>query len=685
MTLDFFILVTLDSWSNFKMNILIPHKWLMEQLDTKAKPKKIQEYVSLCGPSIERIYDHVGDKVYDIEITTNRPDSMSVRGIAREVAVILKQFDIAAKLKPNKFSLAKLKPQTKELLPMPKIKNDPKLNGRVLAVILQDVKRVPTPKWMADRLKQIEINVHDAAIDITNYITHEQGHPVHAFDYDKLMAFGEIIITTARKGEKFTIISGEEYKAVGGEVVFKSPTGEIIDLPGVKGTANSSIDDNTKNILLWVESVEPKKIRHASMSHAIRTVAAQINEKGIDPHLAEPTLVRGVKLYQELCEAKIASEIYDEFPGKKTPKVVVIDLEKINSYLGLEMPLRKVVKILKELECQVETIKNTLHITPPTFRGDLKIPVDIIEEIARIHGYHNLPSVLMPTRIPLSKPDDVDFKMEDKIKHYLSDVGLQEVYTYSMVSEEKALESGDKLKSHYKLLNSLTEDKIYMRRSLIPSLKEVIDQNSQLPTMSVFELANVYWATGGETKLPDEHLHLSIVSTESYRKIKGVLENLMRQFHLNNIQVEQSETSCNCGKLMVGVGDGDGKKVEIGSVQVLGNKYTAIDIEIRKLLPLVKDHPSYQSLPKTGNIIEQMTFTLPMETPIGPVIETIKTQSKLISKVLLTDIYQQNHTLEIHYWNPKKNLSRESIAGLRKKIVEQVKKKHAAELVGKIL
>ena len=241
------------------MNILIPHQWLLEQLETKAKPEKIQEYLSLAGPSVERIERREGDDVYDIEVTTNRVDSMSVRGIAREAAAILPQFDVPAKLAVSKLSFASLKPAAKQLLPLPKIDNSRKLSRRISCVVLTNVKHTPTPDWMAKRLQQVEMNIHDSVIDITNYITHELGHPIHAFDYDKVMELGgEINITTARKGERFTTLDEESYIAVGGEVVFKNPQGKIIDLPSIKGTLNSSIDDDTKNVLLWIESIEPE-------------------------------------------------------------------------------------------------------------------------------------------------------------------------------------------------------------------------------------------------------------------------------------------------------------------------------------------------------------------------------------------------------------------------------------------
>lgn len=654
------------------MNILIPHKWLLEQLETELKPAKIQEYVSLCGPSVERIYQRGNDQVYDIEITTNRVDSMSVRGVAREAAVILEQFGIDAKLK--KQTLTKINFKQNDALPLPKIIDKNNLCKRTLAVVLKDLNRTTTPKWMADRLMQIEQNVHESIIDITNYVTHELGHPIHAFDYDQVMALGgEIHITTAHKGDKFTTLDGVNYTCVGGEVVFKNQNDVIIDLPSIKGTANSSINPQTKNVLLWIEAIEPKKVRFASMTHAIRTVAAQLSEKGIDPHLAEPTFLRAINLYQELCDAKVASEIFDHFPKLETDRTIVVDLAKIYEYLGLELPKQSITNILKKLECQVELVNNTLRIKPPTFRTDLNIPADIIEEIARIYGYHNLPSVLMPTAIPLTKPVGLNFDFEEKIKHFLAALGWFEIYSYSMVSETLAQQSGYPLGEHLTLANALTEDKVYLRRSLIPSLLEVVTNNTQEENLAVFELANVYHPVTGN--LPNETLHLGLVSQKNLRETKGDLLLLLEKFYLNQVLFEQKPGE-NIALIKI-------VTTTIGKLWLEKNN-TCVEIELNKLLPLIKFHPTYQPLPKTASVKETLTFTLADQTLVGEVVATIKSVDKNILNVELADIYKNNHTFNLEYWNAKNNLSSEDIKPIRKKLVKEIETKYAAKLVGKI-
>lgn len=660
------------------MNILIPHKWLLEHLETKATPTEIQKYLSLCGPSVERIYEREGDAVYDMEVTTNRVDSMSVRGIAREAAVILNQFGITAKLKPFKPEPIIFTAKTAaKKLPLPQIVNNPQLCKRIVCVALADVKRADTPKWMAERLRQVEINVHDAVIDITNYITHDLGHPCHAFDYDKIMELGgSIIVKEATAGKSFTTLDGNEYTTLGGELVFENDQGEIIDLPGIKGTANTAIQESTKNVLFWIEDVVAEKIRFGSMSHAIRTVAAQLNEKHVDPHLSLPVLEEGTKLFRVLCGATVASPVFDQFPGKRAQPTVQVSLQRITDYLGIELPVNRIAQILEELGCGVSLKKGTFTIQPPTFRPDITIPADVIEEIARIYGYHNLPSVLMATPIPLDRPKHTNFRLEDRIKRFLAAIGWQELYTYSMVSAEIAKQSGHTLAQHLTLQNPLTDDRVYLRRSLIPSLKEVLDQNPQYSQLSVFELANTY--TPVEKSLPLEVLHLSLVSRRSVQQVKGDLEVLLRSLFVTNIRYKQDEDA----RAQIMANSPDHGEITIGEIMALPGEVTAIDFTVSKLMEVSQVYPHYRPLPKTSPVIEDMTLTLPVQTKVGDVMNTISDKFINVYHLEFLGQYQQNYSFRISYLEPEVQIDDKQVSLIRKQIVKLLGTKFDAKLVG---
>lgn len=654
------------------MNILIPHTWLLEHLETEASPEDIQRLLSLSGPSVERIYEKEGEPVYDIEVTTNRVDSMSVRGIAREAAVILNQAGVHAQLKPS--AIPDL-PQPQQTLPLPRIENNPELSKRVSCIILSGVERTPTPDYMAKRLKQIDQNVHDSVIDITNYVTHELGHPCHAFDYNKLMAQGgEIIITEAAEGEKFQTLDGLEFTTVGGEVVFKNGEGSIIDLPSIKGTANTSIDDSTKNVLLLLESIVAPKVRFASMTHAIRTVAAQLMEKNVDPYLIEPVLKRGVELYSNLCHASVASDMFDEFPNPPQMDAVTVTTQTLKNYLGVDLEHDTITNILQSLECTVEwTGEDSFKVRPPTFRPDITIPADVVEELARIYGYHNLPSKIMDTPIPLNKPSDVDFRIEHRVKQFLADLGLQELYTYSMVSEALAQQAGYPLGQYLKLQNPLTDDRVYLRRSLIPSLYEVLDSNSEYNDLSIFELANVYHPQ--ENDLPKQELYLTILSQMPYRETRGVLEALLRQFFIEDLEIKTLHE--NTAEIWV-----NGENV--GFVLVLPKNRIAVTLYFAKFLQHVQSHPKYKPLPKAAPLYEDLTFTLPEKTAVGKVISTIAGIDSKIANVELKDIYQQNYSFMVTFLNQDSSLSAAEVEPIRKAIIEKVQSEFGAQLVGAV-
>ena len=292
------------------MNIKIVDSWLREFLDTKASSSEIAKELSLTSVSVERTEKVENDLVYEIEVTTNRPDLMSVQGIAREAATVLKEQGIEAKYaEPKEF---KIKPGD---ISFPiEIINDPELVNRVLAVVLE-VKIGQSPDKISKRLEASGIRSLNNVIDVTNYIMREVGHPCHVFDFD-LIATKKMIIRRSKKDEVVTTLDGKQYRLMGDDIVADDGNGQIIDLLGVMGTQNSVVQDNTKRIIFFLDNNNPQNIRKTSMSLGIRTEAAVINEKGIDPELAMEAFERGIKLYEEIAEGKVISKVLDIYPNR---------------------------------------------------------------------------------------------------------------------------------------------------------------------------------------------------------------------------------------------------------------------------------------------------------------------------------------------------------------------------------
>lgn len=682
------------------MNILIPDQWLREHLQTEAKNTEIQKYLSLCGPSVERIYhkDHPDgshDDVYDIEVTTNRVDSMSVRGIAREAVTILNRSGFPSQLKT--FSLAPIKQEPGFDLPLPEIRYETDAVKRVACVVLTNVDHTASPITMQNRLADVELNSHEAIIDITNYITHELGHPCHAFDYDKIMVRGgKIIIREAQPGESFVTLDGNAYHTVGGEVVFVDEHGEIIDLPAIKGTLNTCIDSNTRRVLFWVESLDAKKVRFASMSHAIRTVAAELNEKNVDPHLALDVLEYGVHLFKKLCHARIASSLYDYFPKRKQNPQVKISLARINTYLGIPLPSREIVAILKDLDFEV---KETAHanpeqhlfaVTAPSFRQDISIPADVVEEIARIYGYHNLPSTLMTGAIPLNRPTDTDFDRENSVKNFLAALHWQEIYSYSLVSESLAEESGLALKEHLKLANPLKEENTYLRRSLLPSLREILSKNPQSNALSVFELAYTYQPQ--VNNLPDQQLRLALLSTKSYREVKGDVWALLEKLFVfaEPVRLEIDETNLSTKKYPLLQQKADFRaykgreRLNLGQIWLYQSGLVGFELDWQVLLELAHRYPHYQKIAHTALVREDFTFTLDKGTAVGDFMTTLQTVDPRIKQLDLTNIYQANYSFTVIFQDPSVNMSSDSVEEIRKKLIQVANDQFHASLVGQV-
>ena len=644
------------------MNIQITHSHLKEFIDTKATPKQLAKYLSLCGPSIESVKKVGDDYVYDIEVTTNRVDMMSVIGIARDASAILPQFGIKAKYIPPKLADLKKIDNPLEI----SIKDPNQTCHRILGIVLDNLNLGPSQEYIKARLKAANIRSLNNTIDITNYIMTEIGHPTHVFDYDRIKT-KKLVLRKSKKGEKITSLEDKTYTLPGGDNVIDDSTGTIIDLPGIIGTSNSIVVNNTKRNLFFLETNAPVQIRKTSMTLGIRTVAATLNEKWVDPEIAMIALKRGVKLFQELTGASVASNIIDIYPNPVKPKSITTKHQLIKDRLGIDIKPSKVTDILNTLGFtnNYQQKNDTYAISIPSYRQkDIDIPEDIVEEVARIYGYHKLPSIIMATPIPTNYPEDQNFKLEHQIKTWLAGFGLNEIYTNSLISEKLATLSEFPLNSHHKIKNALSKDWQYLRRSLTPSHQEALNQPQE--NLSFFEIANTYHPQ--TNKLPQEKLELIISTKNSYSYLKGIVEALLKKLHFQVKFKPQKDSA------------------EIyHQTKLLGTiKPQVVVLNLKPILKLSSDYPTYQPPSIHPPIIEDLTFTLSPKTYIEPVIETIKSTHKLISKVNLTKTYQQNYTFNITYQSQTKPLSDKIVTPIRKKVVTNLKTKYKAELVGEI-
>jgi len=647
------------------MNIKILDSWLREYVKTKATPEKIGELLSLSSVSVERIEKFGNDFTYDIEVTTNRPDLMSVIGIARETTTVLKQNGIEAEFLPPK--LTQLQTPKKDLI---KIENDPKLVNRLCAAVME-VEIGDSPKEIKDRLESSGTRSLNNLIDVTNYVMKTIGHPTHVFDFDRLNT-QVLTIREAKKGEIIKTLDEKTYTLNGGEIVAVNDKDEIIDLLGIMGLKNSVVTEKTKRILFFINNNEPNKIRKASMSLGIRTEAAVVNEKNLDRELAFDALLYGIQLYKQIAKGEVISDIIDIYPNKLREKNIEVSLEKINKIIGAEIDPEKALESLSALGFKATIGNGKIKVKVPSFRiGDVEIEEDVIEEIARIYGYQNLPSVLPIQTQIIPHQFANEFYFENKIKQAMKYWGFTETYTYSMVSEE--LLEGP-LAEAVEIDNPLNEEFVYMRKTLVPSLLKVVSDNKSDETIKIFEIANIY--NKRPNSLPEEILSFAgVIKKEkiSFYEAKGIIEQLCFDSGIKKLSFRQSEKAGNGASIYI-------NKDYLGEIEILDTHLIDFELNFALLLKNASIKKEYKPLGKFPPIVEDLSITVDTNIKTEELITCIQSQSALITDVTLKDSYRDSRTFHIYYKDPEKNLTNEDVSKIREKIITSLQKQFKASV-----
>ncbi len=615
------------------MNIKITDKWLRDYLETDANPKEIQKYLSLCGPSVERVEDYEDDKVYDIEITSNRIDTASVIGVAQEALAILPMFGKKANLKVNPLLQYKLSS-------IPKNDNSPlkveikekSLCSRFTAILFDNVKIGPSPEFVSKRLKAVGIKSINNVVDISNYLMVTLGQPVHTFDFDKI-GQGKMIMRESLKGEKITTLDEKTITLPGGDVVIEDGNGDIIDLCGIMGGYNSAISDKTTRVLLFVQTYNKEKIRKTTMSTGQRTIAATYFEKGLDEERVEATTVYGAELLGKYAEAKVASIVYDIFPSPYVGHEIEVELEYFDRMLGVKLKENEVKIMLVRLGFKVKPSDNgkIKVIVPPYRKYDVSIKEDLLEEVARIYGYHNVDSVLSPS-VYVEQPKEMEdlFIYQNRIKLFLKHLGLNEIINYSMVALNLIEQFGLDPKSHLRLKNSISTDIEYLRTTITPSLyKNVKDNGGKKDTLKIFEFGKVYLKK--DKDLPDEVYRLALASSTSYFDLKGIIEALFRE--LNIERVVDYEITEKDGVFMV-------------------------EVDLDRLIQASKPFPTYKPINQYAVIKLDKTFELTEKLTYEEITNKAR-KSDLLTDFEVLSLFKNRLTLRFYYSSISRNITEE--------------------------
>ncbi len=651
-----------------------PINWLKEYIDIKMNLKELMWKMTEAGLTTEA-FEKIGDDiVLDIEVTPNRPDWLSMVGVANELAAIQN--------KKTRFPKIGSLPKKIGNLPI-KIKTDLRLSGRYTGITMQNVTVKDSPKWLKERLILIGLRPINNLVDITNYVMLELGIPIHVFDYDKFLG-KQLIMKLAAGGESFTSVDGKSYKLPKNAIVISDDSKRIIDLCGIKGGKNTEISKETKNIYIHLPIYQPSLIRKTSQKLDLRSDASYIYERGANAGGTIDSLKRVVGLIKELAGGEVASELIDIKDKSYSPSKLELNLDKLTKVLGVDLPAKNIVDILTSLNLAPVRKNNTLVCTIPTYRGDLKIEADLIEEIARIYGYNNFPRTLPYAHLTVRKvPYYFDDKFHLYIKRLLAAYGFSEVMTLSLVSEEMIVKSNLEISKHLNILNPVSIDYKYLRTSLIPSLLMAVRMNEE--KVNLFELQKTYLGKPGKTI---ESYRLTLISNaKNFRDFKGIVDSLLTRLNIRNTIVNMDNQPTNglwnvnssgilkSNKETLGV-FGQINESVINNFQIKDRHLFACDLDLNVLENLSKEK-MFSPIMKYPSQIEDLTLVIPEKTKIGDMIIEIQKQEN-VEKVELRDIYENAYTFRIWYQSDKKTLENKEVEKIREKIIAVVNKKFGA-------
>ncbi len=593
---------------------------------------------SKAGTDLSKALD-LNDVIFDIEVTSNRPDCKSVIGQARDAGAATKDKFV--------FKAAELKEGTGELKVSVK---EPKLCPKYSAIRLEGVKVGPSPWWLQKKLLVAGFKPINNVVDITNYILHEYGQPLHAFDTSKLSG-EEIIVRRAKDKEKILALDSNEYELTTDMLVIADKKRPVA-VAGVMGGEPTGISESTTDVIIESATFDPVSVRRTARSLNLYSDSQLLFDKGLSVQATEPALARAVELMIELTGAHVSSKVVSIESEKYKPLEFSFDPKKANALMGIEMKETEMVEILERLGFETKESKSAYNVTVPYWRDhDIEDSVDFVEEIARVYGYDKFPSEIPNGVLPVVQADPA-VVWERVTKEFLAASGLTEIYSYSMVSEKQLTDYGISNKKALKLKNPLSSEQAFMRTSLVPSMLTAIQENqTRFTEADLFELAPVYLPKKND--LPDHELKLLLAvygkePEELFLKAKGVLENLMNKVGIKDWSLERGADAKLWHKGRSAVVKIDKKVVgTIGQVGVQVQEAFGLDVvavvvelDFNHLIEKFTEAKSYTQLPQFPSVKRDLAFVVQERTEYENVQTAVLKTSELIESVELFDVYR---------------------------------------------
>jgi len=678
------------------------YNWLKEYVDIKLKPEVLAEKITMAGLEIEVVTKVEDDWVFEAEVTTNRPDWLSIIGIAREVAAIT-----GKSVRPRRVgSTAPHQRGEQHTRRWPQVDIQvfdalacPRYTGRIIS----DVKAGPSPDWLKKRLQSIGVRTVNNVVDITNFVLFETGQPLHAFDFDKLSG-AKIIVRRAKDSEEIVTIDGLKRKLNSGMLVIADERSPVA-IAGVMGGENTEVTENTKTILLESAYFDPQIVRKCSRALGLSSDSSYRFERNVDLAAVKTASDRAVELIVKYCNAKTAGLVD---VGKKTCvlKKVSLRLDRLNALAGVVIPGKDVLRILNALGLKsVRKGVTKFVFSVPSWRQDIKNEVDLIEEVVRIYGYNNIPDAL-PQGI--DKKEIVfapkQFEFENLIRNTLVSFGLNEVLTYGLVDKNiDGIFQPVEIGQNVVINNPLSPELAVLRRNLVAGvlLSARWNINRNAGQIKLFEIGPVY-SIGALNRKEDSFLAICLSGLRAdnwqdgakqtdFYYLKGIIESLFLKIGIKDYEISSSDN-----KILLAAQSTQIKIAgeTIGSLgKVKKELLSKIDIEkdcfvcqldLEKLFKYARFEKRFVQLPKFPAVCRDISTLAKQEISNSEIVNVIKEAAgSILTDIKLFDVYRGEQIPKGHkslvyrltYQSPEKTLTDTEVEIIHSKIISNLKEK----------
>ncbi|CAB1056419.1 Phenylalanyl-tRNA synthetase beta chain (EC [Olavius sp. associated proteobacterium Delta 1] len=661
-------------------------------LNTSLKP----------GTGLAQALD-LSDTVFELDLTPNRPDCLSVIGIAREIAIIQNT--------PLKYPDYAIEDKADTIHQMTSVKIEaPDHCPRYAARLVATVKVTPSPFWLQNRLLSVGLRPINNIVDITNFVMLETGQPLHAFDFDNLTE-NRIVVRLAAAGEKFTTLDEKE-RSLDSEMLMICDGEKAVGVGGVMGGLNSEIENDTARVLIEGAYFIPVSIRRTSKKLGLNTDASHRFERGVDPEGCVRAVNRAAKLMVEIAGGTLVDGIIDEYPRLQTAKDIELGVKRTNRLLGTDLDRNQIQQFLESIEFKVEPIdrnEDRLKVTPPTFRVDVSRREDLMEEVARLSGYNNIPTTF-PAMPAEGRPPAHRIRLRNRIKGLMSGFGFTEAIAYSFVPESSCdqlrMKEPDPRRSMIRILNPLSEDQAAMRTSLVPGILETMRHNMarQIKNLKLFETGKIFLKTDQQV-LPREPEMLIALWTGArtdaswhsrenpcdFYDIKGAAEALMQALKLDGIRfTAMADDACeytrpgHSAQIMASdspVGLVGEINRRVSDSYDLRQTAFIFELDLEKIAGLIPQTRQSNPIPRFPAIYRDITIIVDRGIETQSVLEAAENfQEKLIENLNLFDVFEgdpiaagrKSVSFRITYRSPGKTLVDDDVNDLHKSITERL-------------